>query len=130
VRFRRDAENAFALADAFNKRVVIPLLADFSANASGAGEFVCEFKKSDSQPEFSHECKLHDRKLIVSQLYWIAGSARLRCGFDYSSDEPTLKIESFEQPDPDNLVHSWLETQLLEKYAAHMKRVSVPEQGD
>jgi hypothetical protein len=75
--FRDNVEDAFKTAVAFNTRVVSPVLAEFSDSVPGAAGFECEFKESESQPEFIHVCELHGQRLTVSLLYWIAGSAQL-----------------------------------------------------
>jgi hypothetical protein len=120
--FRDNVEDAFKTAVAFNSRVISPVLVDFSTSAPGASEFVCEFKESESQPEFVHACDLDGQRLQVSLLYWIAGSARLSCGFGYGYKEDAFKIDSFAEPGLDQRVHVWLKAQLLEAYRSHLKR--------
>ena len=120
--FRDNVEDAFKTAVAFNNRVITPILVDFSASVQDASEFECEFKESESQPEFVHVCNLAGRRLEVSLLYWIAGSARLTCGFGYGHKEDAFKIESFDEPDLDQRVQDWLKTELLNNYRSHLDR--------
>ena len=120
--FRDNVEGAFKAAVAFNTRVITPILAEFSTNAPGAGEFDCEFNESESQPEFIHVCELHGHRLTVSLLYWIAGSAQLNCGFGYAPRDKPFKIGSFHEADLDERTQSWLKARLLEKYRTHMER--------
>lgn len=120
--FRDNVEDAFKTAVAFNTRVIAPVLAEFTASIPGAGGFECEFQESESQPEFIHVCKLHGQRLTVSLLYWIAGSARLNCGFGHVVKEEPFKIDSFDEPDLDQRTRSWLKARLLEKYRDRMER--------
>ncbi len=128
--FRDNVEDAFKTAVAFNNRVITPVLADFSASVQGASEFECEFKESESQPEFVHASKLDGQRLQVSLLYWIAGSARLSCGFGYGYKEDAFQIESFRESDLDQRVQTWLKAQLLEVYRSHVKRYPPTNEGD
>ena len=121
-KFRDNVEEAFKKAVAFNSRVIARVLADFSSGAPGAGEFTCDFKESESQPEFVHSCEVHGRKLTVSLLYWIAGSARLTCDFGYVTNDEPFSIKSFDEPDLDTRVQTWLKSRLLEKYRTHLER--------
>ena len=120
--FRDNVESAFKKAVAFNARVIAPLLAEFSAGAPGASEFNCEFKESESQPEFVHSCEVHGKRLTVSLLYWIAGSARLTCDFGYTTNDDPFSIKSFDEPELDINVVKWLKSRLLLKYQEHLER--------
>ena len=120
--FRENVKSAFQTADAFNNRVITPILTEFAADAPGVSEYKCEFNESDSQPEFVHSCKLYDQRFAVSFLYWIAGSARICCGFGYAINGDEFKIESFDESDLDGRVDSWLRSNLLEKYKSFMDR--------
>lgn len=122
--FRDNVEDAFKTAVAFNTRVIAPVLAEFSGSILGAKEFNCEFQESESQPEFVHVCELHRQRLTVSLLYWIAGSARLNCGFGYVVGDEPFRIDSFHEPDLDERAQSWLKARLLDKYRDHMERHS------
>ena len=120
--FRDNVEDAFKTAVAFNTRVVAPVLHEFSSNAPGVSNFECEFKNSDSQPEFTHSCDMHGQRFAVSLLYWIAGSARITSGFGYVLRGEEFKIESFQEDGLEDRVTNWLKSQLLEQYRNHMGR--------
>ncbi len=120
--FRQDCDDAFEAADSFNNRVIVPVLAEFSAGAPGASDFECEFNESDSQPEFIHSCKMQKHRLTVSLLYWTAGSAQLRCGLGYVVRDDPFDIVSLHEPDLDARAKAWLQSRLLEKYQEQMSR--------
>ncbi|MFN7841633.1 MAG: hypothetical protein ACK5YR_09275 [Pirellula sp.] len=116
---REDSKAMMLTAEAFCDRVIKPVLAEFSS-AAQVDDFVREYLASESQPTFSYSCDVHQKRMFVEVVYWLAGSAQIQCDFGYRSNDTSFKIGSFDEPGLDEEAILWLKKKLLEKYQAHL----------
>ncbi|MFN7291112.1 MAG: hypothetical protein ACK5T6_11040, partial [Pirellula sp.] len=87
---REDSKAMMLTAEAFCDRVIKPVLAEFSS-AAQVDDFVREYLASESQPTFSYSCDVHQKRMFVEVVYWLAGSAQIQCDFGYRSNDTSFK---------------------------------------